>query len=65
MSEPKHFPIPPCWCYKYGETPKIVQTEADLEAAEAEGWVDHPVDFPPVPEVIHPAPDAPKPKRKR
>lgn len=79
MNEPKkHLPA---WRYKYGQTPKIIETEAELEAAAAEGWVDHPVDFAPVPEAaeplppqpppvqaaeeILPAPDVPKRKRKR
>ena len=37
----------PAWRYKYGQRPKIIETEAELEAAAAEGWVDHPVDFAP------------------
>lgn len=41
----------PGWRYKYGQTQKIIETEAELEEAAAEGWVDHPVDFAPVPEA--------------
>lgn len=68
MTEPKIKRVP-AWLYKYGQTPRIIQTEAELEAAAAEGWVDHPVDFAPVPEATKAVPPEPPPvqapKRKR
>lgn len=53
----------PRWLYRFGEQPKSVGTEAERDAALAEGWSLTVVTEPPA--ITDPVDDNPAPKRGR